>query len=192
MGVRREEPSPLCLLPSQPRKGTSRKLFHPLLTQASHLEKKLPAPVHAAAIAAFCLVCNVHCLVATDLDLHSGIPFLLLSGKKRSSVAPDAVGYTRRDHGFEWGKFLDNWNEERSRSPQEIFRGKELEASKFQRVDVGVDRESYVQSLSNNSGFTTQGYSPPQGHLHTQPQLVFSSQPEEEYNTLEPSRNKSL
>ncbi|MQL76359.1 hypothetical protein Taro_008751, partial [Colocasia esculenta] len=31
--------------------------------------------------------------------------------------------------------------------------------------------------------------SPPQGHLHTQPQLVFSSQPEEEYNTLEPSRS---
>ncbi|MQM07587.1 hypothetical protein Taro_040428, partial [Colocasia esculenta] len=29
----------------------------------------------------------------------------------------------------------------------------------------------------------------PQGHLQTQPQLVFSSQPEEEYNTLEPSRS---
>ncbi|MQM00715.1 hypothetical protein Taro_033457 [Colocasia esculenta] len=39
----------------QPRKGTNRKLCYPLLTQASHLERKLPAPVHAAAIAAFCL-----------------------------------------------------------------------------------------------------------------------------------------
>ncbi|MQL70422.1 hypothetical protein Taro_002744 [Colocasia esculenta] len=55
--------------------------------------------------------------------------------------------------------------------------------------DSTLWEEPYVQSLSNNSGCTTQGYSPPQGHLHTQPQQVFSSQPEEENNTLEPSRS---
>ncbi|MQL77611.1 hypothetical protein Taro_010020 [Colocasia esculenta] len=55
-------------------------------------------------------------------------------------------------------------------------------------VRTSSPQESYVQPLSNNSRFTTQGYNAPQRHLHTQPQLVFSSQPQEEYNTLEPSR----
>ncbi|MQM03696.1 hypothetical protein Taro_036482 [Colocasia esculenta] len=149
-------------------------------------------PLHCCNDAAHSILLqayNVHCLVATDLDLHSGIPLLLLSGKKHSSIAPDAAGYTRRSHRFEWGKFLDDWNEERSRSPQEISRGKELEALKSQRVDAGVDRESYVQSLSNNSGFYYPRVQSTQGHLHTQPQLVFSSQSEEENNTLDPTRS---
>ncbi|MQL80488.1 hypothetical protein Taro_012936 [Colocasia esculenta] len=48
---------------------------------------------------------------------------------------------------------------------------------------------SSPRATTQNS--TTQGYSPPQGHLHTQQQLVFSSQPEEECNTLDPT-SKSL
>ncbi|MQM09512.1 hypothetical protein Taro_042386, partial [Colocasia esculenta] len=51
-----------------------------------------------------------------------------------SSIAPDAAENNRCGHGFELGRFLEDCDEDRNRSPREIPRGKEFGASNLRET----------------------------------------------------------
>ncbi|MQL83140.1 hypothetical protein Taro_015627 [Colocasia esculenta] len=85
-------------------------------------------------------ISNIDFFIATELSLHKGKPLLMLRSEKFGAVATQTAGDDWCGHGFRWESLWRVETEGEEKESSRNFAGRRK-------------KESYVQSLSNNSGF---------------------------------------